>query len=71
MTGNTAVRAWLSVWPPESASTVMSSATGTRRASSASPAVSLPASDEPVEDLGRGRPHEVPGVSGREILAKT
>jgi hypothetical protein len=64
------VSAWLSVCPPESASTVMSSATGTRAASSASARVSSPRSTSGPSSSGGAGCMNRRATSGRDSLAK-
>ncbi len=61
----------LSVWPPESASTVMSSATGTCGASRASSSVILPCARSAASISRRRRRHELTRHLGRETFANT
>ena len=71
MVGNSATSNWLSVWPPLSASTVMSSATGTRAANAASVGViRFLATNAARISAGAGDMNRV-ATSRREILANT
>ncbi len=70
MLGKIADKGRLSVCPPESASTVISSASGTRRARSASSRVSRPGRDQRVEHLLRGRGEEEPRRLGTRDLGE-
>ena len=60
----------LSVCPPESASTVTSSATGTERANSASSGVSLPSSTNAASMFSGAGERKGRATSTREIFAK-
>ena len=71
MVGNSATSDWLSVCPPLSASTVMSSATGNFAASVASDCVSEPCSTSARSIASGGGDMKRCATSAREIFANT
>ncbi len=68
--GSIAPSGRLSVWPPLSASTVTSSATGTRAASRASSSVSWPRATSAASSAAGGGDMNFSATSGLDTFAK-
>ena len=69
MLGNKLMAGRLSVWPPESASAVMSSARGNREASCACPSVMKPVFSNSPTNLAGGGLRNLRATSTRDTLA--
>ena len=67
--GSRTIAGWLSVWPPESASAVMSSAIGIRAAHSACSGVISPAATSSRRNCAGGGAMNLDATSTRETLA--